>query len=222
MHHVKTLVALTALMAIGAVSAAPTRITPVSQGPNPQIRSTIYFHADNPAWGANHVGVLEYVVRSTAPAGTFAAFCLEPYDHLTLPWTYDNAGVFTPMVASSLSRLFTGANWVSSNSSNDGVTTNAQKIGLGLAVWDIFRDGGTLDFTAGTMRVTDDGVGGAALSFAMKAYAKGNTSLVPDLRRLTDPLKQDLVIAVPEPTTYALMLAGLVGIGFVARRRNMN
>jgi hypothetical protein len=31
---------------------------------------------------------------------------------------------------------------------------------------------------------------------------------------------QDLVTAVPEPSTYALMLAGLAGIGFVARRRS--
>jgi hypothetical protein len=29
----------------------------------------------------------------------------------------------------------------------------------------------------------------------------------------------ELVGSVPEPSTYALMIAGLLGLGFVARRR---
>lgn len=40
----------------------------------------------------------------------------------------------------------------------------------------------------------------------------GNTAISPPLLGLT-------VAAVPEPQTYALMLAGLMGVGFVARRR---
>lgn len=40
----------------------------------------------------------------------------------------------------------------------------------------------------------------------------GNTAIAPPLLGLT-------VAAVPEPGTYALLLAGLAGVGFVARRR---
>ena len=40
----------------------------------------------------------------------------------------------------------------------------------------------------------------------------GNTAISPPLLGLT-------VAAVPEPESYALMLAGLLGLGFVARRR---
>ncbi len=41
----------------------------------------------------------------------------------------------------------------------------------------------------------------------------GNTAISPPLLGLT-------VAAVPEPETYALMLAGLLGVGFMARRRS--
>ncbi len=163
--------------------------------------------------------VQEYVVSSTAPDGTFAAFCLEPFQHLGLPWVYDNAGIFTVAQREGLSRLFTGANWQSWNSGADGVTTAVQRVGLGIAVWDIFLDG-ALNFSDGSVRVLDDGFGGAAMAFASASYAAGSTSLAPYLMRLTDPRQQDLVIAVPEPTTYALMLAGLMTVGFVARRRS--
>ena len=64
-----------------------------------------------------------------------------------------------------------------------------------------------------------DGYGGAATTFANASYAAGNASMAGNLIRLTDPVYQDLIIAVPEPTTYALMLAGLASVGFVARRR---
>ena len=36
----------------------------------------------------------------------------------------------------------------------------------------------------------------------------------------TPALRDIAVAAVPEPETYAMMLAGLLGIGWVARRRS--
>ena len=70
-----------------------------------------------------------------------------------------------------------------------------------------------------SFQVANGGFGGAAETFAMNSFAAGNNSMAPDLIRLTDPVYQDFVIADPEPETYALMIAGLMAVGFLARRR---
>ena len=212
----KTLIAAAALAAAGASYASPSTITLVSDSPIPQVPVSVSFNG-----GSSYAGrsVLEYVVDSTAPAGTFAAFCLEPFQHLTLPWVYDNSGSFTAAEDNALSKLFTGAHWESWNPASDGVTQDFQRVGLALAVWDITFDNGVLDFSNGIFRVGNDGFGGAAETFAMNSYAAGNTSLAPYLIRMTDPVKQDFIIAVPEPETYVLMIAGLMAVGFLSRRR---
>ena len=214
----KTFVAVAVMAVAGAVSAAPSTINIVGANAG----STPMISADSGST-FQAVNSYEFIVTSTAPAGSFATFCLEPFQHLTTPWVYDNSGVFTVSQSSALSKLFTGAGWQSWNYAADSVTTDVQRAGLQLGVWEIFNDtSGLFNLTSGSFQVGNDAFSGAAIAFANTAYAAGNTSLAPYLIRLTDPVKQDLVIAVPEPTTYALMLAGLLSVGFVARRRRQD
>jgi hypothetical protein len=214
----RTLIAAAALAFAGTSYAGNTTLTFVDVNPIPQVPMSVSFDGGT-SFGTD-TAVEEYILGSTAPAGTFAAFCLEPFEHFPpLPQVYSTT-TFTVAQANALSELFTGANWQSWNSSADGVTQNFQRVGLGLAVWDIMFDG-TVNFSTGLFQVANDGFGGAAEAFALSSFAAGNDSMAPDLIRLANPQYQDFVIAVPEPETYVLMLAGLMAVGFISRRRKV-
>ena len=215
MKFVQALIATTAFVAVSSATAAPTTVTVVGAnfGSAPKISMSSGAHFST-------VNDYEWIIKSSAPGGTFAAFCLDPFQRLSSPWVYENGSSFTTYQKDALSKVFTGGHWESWNYKHDGVTTAIERAALGLAAWEIYNDtSGVFDFSKGSFRVSDDGFGGAALLLADSFYAAGNTSMASSLIHLSDSVKQDLVIAVPEPTTYALMMAGLLSVGFLARRR---
>ena len=86
-----------------------------------------------------------------------------------------------------------------------------------------FADGSGIDGTfaldgGGQNFFTATNVQGGFLSFTTSLTQGGaETDIVQDVTQI----RLGIVGAIPEPETYALMLAGLAAIGFVGRRRKM-
>jgi hypothetical protein len=103
------------------------------------------------------------------------------------------------------------------------VDTAVEEAAFQIALWEIRYEapGQTFNTLSGSARFSD--VGDDARGLA-QTYLNGLSSYerTMTVRVLGSGTNQDVVFAapVPEPSTYALMLAGLAGVALVARRRS--
>ena len=152
---------------------------------------------------------------------SFESYCIDLYQTIAFgapPYTdYSFAGLghlFTNGNAyADLSRLFATAGLV-----NNSVSEAAFQI----AVWEIAYEttgtaynlaSGAATFAGGT--AASSGALTLATTWLTTLFGSGPTITVMDSRE-----HQDIVFApIPEPETYALFMAGLAAVGFMARRR---
>lgn len=169
------------------------------------------------AGGINETVAAGQISISTS-IGSFETYCMDVLHGLNLPQSYLLDPTYTN---DEISRLF-----FVSGFDGAGVGSDTNKAALQLAIWEAVYDPGNLNLATGDFQVTsgDAGAIGQAGTFLTNAGLLAAGSYPTALGKFTSslaegPVSQTLVTAVPEPGTYALMLAGLAGVGFVARRR---
>lgn len=165
-----------------------------------------------------------HVLVPTPLPTSFEAYCAELTQVVDfgIPIEYtrvEGTAHFGAAKAADISRLFS----VEPSFVVDGSTSAAFQS----ALWEIiYEPGSTYDLTGGQFTGGPDDAG-AAPAFAQINLVLANLSAYAPLyhvEALANPEFQDLIVAsattvVPEPQTWALMLLGLAGVGWAARRR---
>ena len=160
----------------------------------------------------------------TLDSNSFVTYCTDLSQELSfgVPMTYsvvDGVTAWGATKSADLDRALS-AFAAAGYPSNAATSAAAQAI-----VWEIlFETGPSYDFNAGSFQATSPY---APTQSALNSINWPGLPFEPitlHADQLYSREHQDLLVItqVPEPSTYALMFAGLAGIGFVARRRSRN
>jgi len=147
----------------------------------------------------------------------FLTYCLEPDETLGLSGLTPKQGVFDEGIGSSIYAADAMALTRLVNTHfADSLTSATKSAAFQVALWEIAFDN-TADLAGGLFKFTQAGAVRNQASAYLDAanWVSGGDNLDVILR----VGNQDLIIQVPEPATLALFGAGLLGLGFVSRRR---
>lgn len=241
----KFIAAAALAMAAFTASAAPVTITgTLTRGAfefSPNVTGNPI--VDGVAIGSTNIGAMKATFDDGFDVQSFLMFCVDLYSQaggLGTPLSYDRVNYVSELNPfDKIGKLITFNGGLASTDASGSAA-------MQLAIWELLYDDAPGDVTTGAFRAS--GVTGTDTRLKANALLAGantvtasqyNVSFLSDNAYAAngkfgfqdyitaDPLGRgcnegDCVTPIPEPGTYALILAGLAALGFTAKRRKVS
>lgn len=209
--------AMVGLAATAAVAHADTASLK-GTGPLSTVVSDIYINGgDFSGTVTGYIGSLTVALET--PATSFAAYCVDPFQPSNASFQPYSRSTLTAANLPPVEAIrFADVTKLFGNAYAGSLTSATKAAGFQIALWEAWHDDGNLvagniqKVTGSNTAIFDEAQG---LLNSMSAWGPGTSY---DLTLYSNDAYQDYVAVVPEPGSYALLLAGLGLLGAMIRR----